>query len=235
VISYQWQLSTDGGTTWTNLPGATAATFVLSPGMVAQNGYRFRCVVTGSCGPVNSSAAILTVNPLPDFTIGTIPSVVCLSDAPITLAASVAGGTWSGPGVQGGVFTPAAAGLGQKTISYSVTTAGCTTVKTVLVQVNECGERHLLLDAFTAVYVYPNPNNGKFSIRLNTDLYHRLGLKVFASDGKLIRTLQFAGVGYGSVIPVDLSALPSGVYQLYIYNDEGEFIKKAVSIVIYRQ
>lgn len=235
VSSYQWQFSTDGGVTWVNLSGATTSTYVLSGAMVGQNGYRFRCVVTGSCGPVNSAAAILTVNPLPDFTLGTIPSVVCLSDTAIYLSASVTGGTWSGPGVQDTRFIPGNAGLGLKTVSYTVTAAGCSTTRTAQILVNDCGERHLLLDAFSAVFVYPNPNTGKFSIRLNTDLYHRIGLKVFASDGKLIKTQQFAGVGYGSVMNVDISNMPAGVYQLYIYNDEGEFIKKAISIIVYRQ
>lgn len=234
VSSYQWQLSTDGGATYTNISGATAASFTLTAA-TAQTGYRFRCVVTGSCGPVNSGAAILTVNPLPAFTLGSIPNVVCLSDAALSLNASVAGGTWSGAGVQGNQFFPSVAGVGSKILTYSLTVAGCNTTKTVPVLVNECNERHLLLDAFTAVYVYPNPNNGQFSIRLNTDLYSRLGLNVFAADGKLIKTQSFSGVGYGSVIPIDMSQVPSGTYQLYIYNDEGEFIKKAVSIIIYRK
>lgn len=233
VSSYQWQISIDGGTTWANLSGATTTSFAITAA-VAQNGYRFRCVVTGSCGPVNSNAAVLTVNPLPEFTINGLPATVCISDAAVTLSASLAGGTWSGPGVQGNQFFPAVAGLGSKTISYSVTVAGCTTVKTALIQVNECAERHLLLDAFTAVYVYPNPNNGLFSIRLNTDLYKRLGLKVFAADGKLVKTQVFTGVSFGSVVSVDISYMPSGTYQLYLYNDEGEFIKKAVSIIVFR-
>ncbi len=234
VSSYQWQVSTDGGVTYTNISGANAVTYVLTA-FTAQNGYRFRCVVTGSCGPVNSAAAAVTVNPLPDFTLSNIPYVVCLSDNAITLDASVAGGTWSGTGVQGNQFVPAAAGLGLKTITYSLTTAGCNTTKSTSVQVNECKDRHLLLDAFTAVYVYPNPNNGQFNIRLNTDLYKRLGLKVLAADGKVVKEQSFSGLGYGSIIPVEMAQVPSGTYQLYIYNDEGEFIKKAVSIIVYRK
>lgn len=233
VISYQWQLSTNGGSTWTNLAGATSSSFGLTA-YTGQNGYQFRCVVTGSCGPVNSLAATLTVNAKPDFSMA-LPYVVCKSDNAFALSASVAGGSWSGTGVQGSQFVPSVAGVGTFNISYSLTVAGCNTTKSVPVTVNECKDRHLLLDAFTAVFVYPNPNNGQFNIRLNTDLYHRIGLKVFAADGKLVRAQDFSGVGYGSVIPVDMSQMPSGTYQLYIYNDEGEFIKKAVSIIIYRK
>jgi hypothetical protein len=67
-LTYQWQLSTDGGTTWGNLANASpysgvlTATLTVNPTAVAMTGNRYRCVVSGSCPPaVTSSAAILTV------------------------------------------------------------------------------------------------------------------------------------------------------------------------------
>jgi uncharacterized repeat protein (TIGR01451 family) len=234
VLSYQWQFSTDGGTTYTNISAATAASYIVPGTMIAQNGYRFRCIVTGSCGPVTSAAAILTVNPLPVFTLGSIPSVVCISDGAVALSASVAGGVWSGAGVQGSSFNPAVAGLGAKTITYTVTTAGCSTAISTTIQVNECADRHKILTDFQAVFIYPNPNKGQFNIRMNTDLYKNLGLKVYASDGRLISSHSFNGLGFGSVIPIDLSSVPSGAYHLYLYNEELGFIKRGESIVIYK-
>lgn len=234
VISHQWQFSTDNGTTFTNLSGATTSSFALTGVMLAQSGYQFRCVVTGGCGPVTSTAATLTVNPLPAVTLGSIPSVVCVSDAAFALTASPAGGTWSGTGVQGSNFNPAVAGLGPKTITYTVTAAGCSTTQTVTIQVNECIERHKILTDFQAVFIYPVPNKGQFSIRMNTDLYRNLGVNAYASDGKLIRSFQFNGIGFGSVIPVDLGDVPSGTYFLYLYNSENGFIKKGAGIVVYK-
>jgi len=233
VISYQWQLSTDGGATFSNISGANASTFAIT-GFVAQNNYRFRCVVTGSCGPVNSGAATLLVNPVPDATIDALPFVVCKSDRAFTLSAAVGGGAWSGTGVQGSSFVPSAAGVGVHTITYAVAQAGCTGTKSRTIQVNECGDRHLLLNAFTAVDIYPVPNNGLFNIRLNTDLYNNLGLKIFAADGKLLRTYSYSGLSYGSVIPVDLAQMPSGTYHLYLYNNDNGFISKGASIILYR-
>lgn len=234
VSSYQWQISIDNGATYTNIAGATSSSLALNTIMLGQNGYRYRCIVTGSCGPVTSAAATLSVNALPDFNLTNIPATLCISDPAYPLTVSVAGGTWSGPGVTSGVFSPSAAGLGTKTISYSVTTAGCTTIKSSIIQVNDCPGRHLLLNAFTAVYVYPNPNNGVFNIRMNTDLYNKVGVKAYASDGKMVASQMFTGLSYGSVIPVDLSKHPSGVYHLYIYNNDNGFISKGVSLIIYR-
>lgn len=234
VSSYQWQVSTDNGATYTNISGANTSSLALSLVMPGQSGYRYRCIAVGSCGPVTSTAAILTVNALPSFTLTNVPVTLCLSDPAYALTASVAGGTWSGPGVTGSTFTPSAAGLGTKTVSYSVTNAGCTTTQSSIIQVNECAGRHLLLNAFTAVYVYPNPNNGRFNIRLNTDLYNKIGVKAYASDGKMVASQMFAGLAYGSVVPFDLSDQPSGVYHLYIYNNDNGFISKGVSLIIYR-
>lgn len=50
----------------------------------------------------------------------------CTNDAPVTLTASPAGGTFSGPGVSGNIFDPAVAGAGTHTITYSYTSpSGC--------------------------------------------------------------------------------------------------------------
>lgn len=234
-LSYQWQVSTDGGTTFTNIAGATTSSFAQTNIPVTQNGYRFRVVVTAGCGSVNSAVAILTVNALPVVNF-TLPYVICLSDPGLTLSASPAGGTFSGPGVAAGVFNPSLAGLGQKTILYSASNAGCVTTVSKTITVNDCGERHLTLEQFPAVIVYPSPNNGRFSIRLSTDLYSVLGMKVYNGLGQEVRSQFFSGLGYGSIIPVDLGNVPSGTYHLYLYNNErGSLSKRGVGIVVYKE
>ncbi|MGG9961781.1 M36 family metallopeptidase [Ferruginibacter sp. SUN106] len=60
-VTYQWQVSTNGGGTWTDVPGATASTYSFTA-LLAQNGNLFRCVVTGSCNPTATSlSATLSV------------------------------------------------------------------------------------------------------------------------------------------------------------------------------
>ncbi len=64
----QWQVSTDGGKTFSNISGATSTTltFVASAG---ENGYRYRAVFTNSLAVANSSAATLTVQYAPTVTL----------------------------------------------------------------------------------------------------------------------------------------------------------------------
>ena len=57
----QWQASTDAGASWTNIAGATGATYSISATGVAQNDQRFRAVATNSAGSANSQPARLTV------------------------------------------------------------------------------------------------------------------------------------------------------------------------------
>jgi predicted secreted protein len=63
VPTFQWQVSTNNGSTWVNISGATSATLTLSNTTVGQNGNRYRARATNSAGSVTSNAAILTVNP----------------------------------------------------------------------------------------------------------------------------------------------------------------------------
>jgi hypothetical protein len=233
---YQWQVSTDGGVTFNNIAGATTASLTLNGVSPSQNSNRYRCTLTGGCALVNSNAAILTVNPKPVFTLGSIPSGLCISDTALTLTASLAGGIWSGNGVQGNKFFPSAAGLVTATITYTVTNSfGCSSASSANIQVNACPERHILLSADNSLIIYPNPNNGQLSIKVRSDLYTRLGMKVYGSDGRLIKTQIYTGLFYDQVLPVDLSNVSNGSYFLYFYNDEGgNLIKKTVEIIIAR-
>lgn len=57
--SYQWQRSTDGGTTWSNLSGSTSSYLYFSADS-SMDGYKYRVVATFSGETATSSAATLT-------------------------------------------------------------------------------------------------------------------------------------------------------------------------------
>jgi gliding motility-associated-like protein len=77
-LSYQWQVSTDGGTSFTKVNGATSTTLTLSNTLVTMNGSQYRLVVSGGCGPdVTTNTVTLTVNSLPAITAQPAPVTVC--------------------------------------------------------------------------------------------------------------------------------------------------------------
>ena len=57
----QWQSSADG-TTWTNLAGATGASYTVASTTAGQSGTQFRCVATNLGGNTSSQPAYLLVN-----------------------------------------------------------------------------------------------------------------------------------------------------------------------------
>ncbi len=59
-LNFQWQRDTGGG--WSNISGATSTSYTQTSTTESMSGYEYRCVVTGSCTPPDTSAAaILTV------------------------------------------------------------------------------------------------------------------------------------------------------------------------------
>jgi predicted secreted protein len=60
-LSYQWQRSTDGGTVWADVAGATAASYTISAPNAAMSGHKFRVTITGPNSSLTSSAVTLTV------------------------------------------------------------------------------------------------------------------------------------------------------------------------------
>ena len=75
-LTYQWRQSTDSGSTWTNIDGATSKTYTISNAAPDWDGRQYRCVVTNSVGFVTSSAATLTVQENPDYKISSSPATM---------------------------------------------------------------------------------------------------------------------------------------------------------------
>lgn len=91
TLSYQWQVSTDAGANWTDIPGATASTYSVSNVTAAMNNNQYRAVVF-SCGPtgVNSAAATLTITSPANITTQPADVTVC-PNANVTFSTTVNG------------------------------------------------------------------------------------------------------------------------------------------------
>ncbi|HEX8427686.1 gliding motility-associated C-terminal domain-containing protein [Hymenobacter sp.] len=120
------------GGIWTG-PGvsgsvATGFVFTPTPALLGVQTLTYTVTGIGPCGGV--STLRLTVVPSPTATFNApTQSSFCLNPttpAPsITLTATPAGGTFSGPGMTGTVFNPNVAGPGSHTLTYTVNAGGC--------------------------------------------------------------------------------------------------------------
>jgi hypothetical protein len=61
----QWQLSTNSGSTWSNISGATNTSYTTATLTTANNGYQYLAVFTNSAGSATTSAATLAVYAAP--------------------------------------------------------------------------------------------------------------------------------------------------------------------------
>ncbi|WP_281634216.1 T9SS sorting signal type C domain-containing protein [Flavobacterium luteolum] len=95
-LIYKWQFSTDG-TNFNDLSNGGVysnvgtATMVITGATAGINSYRYRVLITGTCGSVTSNAATLTVNTSPS--IGMQPSASAICSGSNTTFGVVASGT----------------------------------------------------------------------------------------------------------------------------------------------
>lgn len=233
-LTYQWQWSTDGGNVFNNITAATAAGITINNVALSQHGSLYRVIVSGSCGGATSAPGMLSVNANPVVTITNAPANICTSDPAVSLVGSQPGGIWTGQGMSGDKFSPAGLQPGTYHVHYNASNAlGCSSTASAVIVVANCANRQLLLDAAGAIILYPNPNNGRFSIKFNTERYPKLSMRVFASDGKLVDAKMISGITYGMILPVNLFHLASDVYQLSLY-DEVTGMEKTFRLMIAR-
>lgn len=209
ATGYQWQESVDGGTNWSNIAnttpysGVTTSVLTITNPSAIYNSYRYRCIVTGTCGNVTSNGAILSV----DATIITSESLTgqtqCLGGtfAPISVvatgpgisyqwfinsSASNVGGTSLGSsnGAQTGTYTPQASVSG--TVYYYCEISG------------SCG--NATSNVSGAIVVLPE-NTISLSSGIGSD-----GQSV--CEGLMIAEIRYTTTG---VTAASFSGLPAGV------------------------
>ncbi|HTK81148.1 MAG TPA: Ig-like domain-containing protein [Bacteroidota bacterium] len=121
----QWQVSTNGGSTWTNIAGATSSPLTFTSS-TSQNGYRYRGVFTNTCGSASTSSATLTVNSSPSVTTDPVNQEVCSNNS---VSFSVAGSGTPSPTIQwqvsvdGGMTFSNISGTTAATLSFTALAA----------------------------------------------------------------------------------------------------------------
>jgi hypothetical protein len=215
--TYQWQVSTDGGFNYSNIAGATSATLTLDNLAMSQNGNRYRLVANvTSCGSVASSPAILTTYALPAVTI---------SAAPLDQ-------------VKPGTTTYITAGSVPSPVSYvwkfnGAVIPGATT-KTLLVDVNGIGKYNATVTDINGcsntspdfsisglsdnwLYIYPNPNNGQFTVRWYSYwTFERFVITVISASGQIVAIKEFNSNTNYYPMQLDLRNLATGIYAIVV-------------------
>lgn len=194
-------------------------------------GYADVSDTTFTCaGPDLGCAQSLTITVPADVTLNLASNNFCFEDGAVLLnGGAPAGGTYSGIGVgtgpNGTVFFPALSGTGTFTLAYTYTDSvtGCTDVATTQVTVNNC--TGIAEETFaTGISVYPNPNNGVFTLGVNATA-DQLLIEVTDLTGRTIYSAQEQNVTPGFTKQISLEGFASGMYMLRLTNGNEQQVR----------
>ena len=222
-LGYQWQQW--NGSAWVNITGATTSTLTIPAVAFTQNTNTYRVVLTGRCSVVNSAAATLFVNPLPSVTLLTsIPPALQPGQAlNITSTVNPPGGTYAW--FLNGQLLPTA--LGSSLTNLTVDNQG--TYRLVYTDLNGCvgTSANLVISAFQSekLWIYPNPNSGRFQIRFYNHVNEKITINVYDMKGARIhQQVETPSANY-TRIDVNLGAgIPAGFYNVEVRGGNGALI-----------
>ncbi len=229
-LTYQWQLS--NGATFTNITGATSAYYSipLPPSNNNFNGSLYRCIVGSVCSPDTSNIVSLNISPTPSITL--TATKLNLTPGQTTILTATTNST-------GGVFTwykndvPSVLAIGNSygplTIaqigSYKATytnTAGCSATSFPVVIAGAPSVK---------LWIYPNPNNGKFNFRYYNQTNDRGRVVIYNNTGKKVYESGFISGTTYSENKVNISNQPAGIYTVAVTNIYSELLYQTQIVV----
>lgn len=234
-ITYQWQQSTDAGTTWINLVNGTNYSGVTTSSLTVQNvpaswnNFRYRVVLTGSapCGSLTSNAAILTVNLNLVLVVSANPSTRLYPGIKTILTVAVSPNapsnyTWFRNGV-------AVAGATGNMLEVNVDQLGDYTVR--VTDVNGCSSLSSSLTIADSVnsnlFIYPSPNTGQFQVRYyssTNDVLPRM-LTIYDSKGARVFSKTYTIGRPYERMDVDMRNHGKGIYIVELSDRNGTRLK----------
>lgn len=231
ALTYQWQVSNNGGTSFSNIAnnavysGATTATLTVTHPPVTSNNFQYRVVINGAspCLSKTSTAAVLTVNPLPTVVISASPYTRLLPHLTTTLSATSTPAAATYTWFRDGVAVP-----GATSSSYIVNIDHLGDYTLRVTDVNGCTNTSntvTIADSTSVkLFVYPNPNNGVFQVRYHSTAGNVLARTLTIYDAKGARVFAktyTVGPPY-SQMDVDVRQLGKGIYWIEVGDHNGK-------------
>lgn len=179
-----------------------------------------------NCGAGAYSDPINITRYLPEVTLEPF-DWVCLDWPAFELTGGMpAGGEYSGPGIENGWFSPAAAGVGTHTITYTYTDPNnCDNNATETILVDPCTGVNDLAD-MPGINIYPNPAKGIITVSFDQNtgiteilILNTLNKIVYSKSIELMTACK---------LNIDLSSLTQGIYFIKLKTNQTEVIRKVI-------
>ncbi len=199
------------GYAWNN--GSTVDSIFVCPATNTS----YTCVVTDSLGCTYDTAFMVKANAIPTLTVSVTKDTACNLLTMDSLIGKPTGGTFTGTGVTGNNFNPSVAGIGSYTITYHFTDSlGCSNTDSTRIVVNSCAGIQEVSTGNGGFSLYPNPNNGTFSLQSNIvqvnsrlEVYNMLGETVINRECN------------GTLTQIDMGGNVSGLYMYRVITQSG--------------
>lgn len=219
---------TTGGTTPTyswlvnGTPSGTGTTFTST---TLNTGDVVSCILTSSdacASPTTATSNTITV------TVNPVPSTPTISAAGLVLTSSSAtGNQWYLDGVLiPGATSQTITATSNGTYTVVVTTGGCSSAPSggSIVTTASVVE----LDNIFGVNIFPNPNNGNFTVEFNSQRSNSYILKLTNAIGQIVYTETIPGTGARIAKMIAIKDLQTGAYNLTITSGAEEMVKKVI-------
>ena len=208
--------------------GTSCSTLITNANLtdtVTASGTYYLAALAGTCWSVACADTFVVYNEQPTASFVGLPDTVLISAAAITLTGAPSGGIFSGNGITGSVFTPATAGVGNHTITYTYSSpAGCSDFDAQMVYVKDnSGIESINYDNF--ISIYPMPTKGLLTINIGVFSNDVFNYSIVNTVGKLVKTGSFTNQ---YTQQLDLGSLSNGIYFLKLQNDNVSYTKKLI-------
>ena len=224
-------IGTSENYSWT-FPGGTPSTSTDKNPVITYN----ECGAFDVTLTVDHGGQIITVNKPIYITAGTPPNLVITPNdttcyyQPITLDATTPNATylWQPGGSTNPIFVVSYPEYGYGLHFFAVTIStpdGCVTTKTIMTYFDVCSGVDEKSNDLTAT-VYPNPNNGNFTVELNALKNQVVNLKVVNTTSVTVYEEKNIVLNGNLVKNMNINNLSSGMYLLVVEGKDKSFTQK---------
>ncbi len=239
TINYQWELSTNGGATWSPITGANAAAYTVNAITVAMSNNRYRCQLSNAtCTvPTTSNPVMLMIRQLP--TVGLTASKISLSpgqSSTLTATPTASTGgilitTWTYNGNPLAVTGNSYVANVEKTGAYQARIAEtwpggllCSNLSPVIT---------IDAPASNKLFIFPSPNDGAFTVSYynNGGISASRTVTIYDSRGAKVEFKQFTVTGPYSLLSIDIKPAQKGVYYVVVGDANGKALANGKVVV----
>ena len=182
---------------------------------------------SNSCSNVCNDSININVYPLPVIDLGVDTSMCNYESITLDAGEGFASYLWSNGSTEQSVFVDSS-NIGTGDTLYWVEVSneqGCSMRDSINISFKDCtGISNINENIF--VKVFPNPNNGNFNLVINTNENLELNVKVINTFGITVFQDDKVKINNKYHKSYNLNNLNSGIYYIYLYNNEHQIIKK---------